>query len=57
MKVIYRERTFLDRYRCIDRTVSRNFDTSWKCGGLTYFKHGNFTVFSVETAFIISITE
>lgn len=57
MKVTYRERTFLDKYRCIDREVTRNFDTKWNSGGLTYFKHGQFTVFTVETDFIVSITE
>ena len=57
MKVTYRERTFLDKYKCIDREVTRHFDTSWNSGGLTYFKHGQFTVFVVETDFIVSIAD
>lgn len=57
MKVTYKERNFIDEYKCIDREVTRNFDTSWKVGGLTYFKQGQFTIFTVETDFIVSITQ
>lgn len=42
MKVTYTERTFIDKYKCIDRPVTRSFDTCWKVGGLTYFKLGQF---------------
>ena len=56
MKVTYKERMFLDRYTCIDRETTRYFDKKWETGGLTYFKRGQFEIFCVETAFIISIT-
>ena len=54
-KVTYKERNFLDRFRCIDTLVTKPFDTSWKVGGLTYFKHGQFTIFSIETCMIIEM--
>lgn len=57
MKVTYMERTFIDKYKCIDRPITRSFDTCWKVGGLTYFKLGQLTIFTVETDFIIDITE
>ena len=55
MKVTYRERIFIDQYRCIDREVTRCFDKSWVVGGLTYFKLGQFTIFTVDTDFIIEV--
>lgn len=55
MKVFYKERTMLGKYSCIDRVESRFFDTSWIVGGLTYFKHGQFTIFSIETSMIIEM--
>ena len=55
MKVTYKEKTFIDKYRCIDREVTRFFDAKWEVGGLTYFKQGQFTIFTVETNFIISM--
>ena len=57
MKVTYKERNFIDKYECIDIELTRNFDTSWEVGGLTYFKLGQFNTFVIETDFIISITE
>lgn len=55
MKVTYKERIFLDRYRCIDKTMTRNFVHSWIVGGLTYFKENQFNVFTVATEDIIAI--
>lgn len=55
MKVYYKERNFLDKYRCIDNEKMRFFDTSWEVGGLTYFKHGQFTIFTIETNMITRI--
>lgn len=55
MKVFYKERNYLDKYRCIDKERMRFFDKSWKVGGLTYFKHGEFTTFTIETNNIIRI--
>lgn len=57
MKVTYKERYFIDKYTCIDREVTRSFDTSWKVGGLTYFKQGQFIIFTVDTDFIVDITQ
>ena len=56
MKVIYKDRNFLDRFRCIDSVKERFFDSCWTSGGLTYFKQG-FNCFTVETACIIEIIE
>lgn len=55
MKVIYKDRIFLDKYRCIDKTKTRYFDKSWVVGGLTYFKRGEFDIFSIATDEIIKI--
>lgn len=57
MKVTYRERNFIDKYRCIDRPITRNFNTIWEFGGLIYFKLGQFTIFSIAKEDIISISE
>ena len=57
MQVTYKERIMIDMYRCIDREITRYFDKSWQVGGLTYFKQGQFNIFSVDTDFIISITQ
>lgn len=57
MKVTYRERNFIDKYRCIDRPITRNFNTRWEVGGLIYFKLGQFTIFSIAKEDIISISE
>lgn len=54
-KVTYRERTMLDKYRAIDREVTRNYSVCWVSGGLTYFKAGEFTVFCIATNDIISL--
>lgn len=57
MKVTYIERSFLDKFRCVDRMKTRIFDKKWEYGGLTYFKLGQFTVFTIETNLIVDITE
>ena len=57
MKVTYKERNFIDKYRCVDKQVTRNFDKSWEVGGLTYFKQGSFTIFTVATNCIVNITQ
>ena len=54
-KVTYNERHFLDKYRCIDKPVTRYFVSSWSQGELTYFKANEFNVFCVETEKIINI--
>ena len=57
MKVVYRERVFLDRYRCIDYEKVRYFDKSWTVEGISliYFKSGQFTIFSIGNEDIIRI--
>ena len=50
-QVVYRERVF----KCIDFDRVRAFDTKWEVGGLTYFKHNQFTIFTIATADIIEI--
>ena len=54
-KVIYKQRRFLDKYRCIDTVAQRYFIYSWVVGALTYFKENEFNTFSVATEDIISI--
>lgn len=41
-KVIYRERRFLDKFRCIDTEKSFNYQKKWKPEGtsLWYFQNG-----------------
>lgn len=55
MKVIYNERCYIDKFRCIDKAITRHFVNSWEVGGLTYFKANEFNIFTVATSDIISI--
>lgn len=57
MRVVYREREFIDRYRCIDHEKVRYFDKSWTVEGtsLIYFKSGQFTTFSIGKEDVIRI--
>lgn len=55
MKVTYNERYYLDKYRCIDKPITRHFITSWAVNDLIYFKANEFNIFSVEKDNIISI--
>lgn len=50
VKVIYRERHFLDRFRCIDYKKEFKALSYWQSGGLYYFKVDRFNhkVLSVE---------
>ena len=57
MVVTYRERTFIDRYTCIDRERTLTAISSFVQGGLTYFKLDRFNYKVVETDFIISVKE
>lgn len=54
-KVTYKERIFLDKYKCIDNIKTRYFVYSWVVGGLTYFKQNQFNVFTIANEDIISI--
>ena len=42
LKVTYRERHFLDKYRCIDYTLELKALNYWQSGGLYYFKVDRF---------------
>ena len=55
MIVTYTERTFIDRYTCIDRQRTFTALSSFVRGGLTYFKLDRFNYKVVETDFIISV--
>ena len=57
VKVIYRERVFIDRFRCIDYKKEFKAWNYWKSGGLYYFKvdRFNYKVIGVEDT--ISIEE
>ena len=57
MIVTYRERTFIDRYTCIDRERTFTALSSFVHGGLTYFKVDRFNCKAIETDFIISVKE
>ena len=50
VKVTYRERHFLDKYRCIDYTRELFAHSYWQSGSLYYFKvdRFNYKVLSVE---------
>ena len=57
VKVTYRERHFLDKYRCIDYTRELFAHSYWRSGCLYYFKvdRFNYKVLAVEDT--ISIEE
>ena len=57
MIVTYRERTFIDRYTCIDRERTFAALSFFVQGGLTYFKLDRFNYKVIETDFIISVEE
>ena len=57
MIVTYMERTFIDRYTCIDRQRTFTALSFFVQGGLTYFKLDRFNYKVIETDFIISVEE
>ena len=57
MIVTYMERTFIDRYTCIDRQRTFTALSFFVQGGLTYFKLDQFNYKVIETDFIISVEE
>ena len=58
MTVIYKERIFLDRYRCIDTVKKINvIKKAFIQGGLTYFKIDNFNYFIIDSDLIINVIE
>lgn len=57
MIVTYRDRHFLDRFRCIDTVRSFRAISSFVQGGLTYFRVDRYNYKVIETNFIISVEE
>ena len=57
LKITYRERIFLDRFRCIDYKKEFKAWSYWQSGGLYYFKVDKFNhkVLAIEDT--ISIEE
>lgn len=57
LKITYRERIFLDRFRCIDYKKEFKAWSYWRSGGLYYFKIDRFNhkVLAIEDT--ISIEE
>lgn len=57
LKVIYRDRIFLDKYKCIDYKKELKALSYWQSGGLYYFKVDRFNhkVLAIEDT--ISIEE
>ena len=60
LKVIYRDRIFLDKYKCIDNLKelhARSYFTSGLSGNLYYFKLDRFNYKTLSAEDIISIEE
>ena len=57
LKVIYRERVFIDKYKCLEFKKELKAWSYWQAGGLYYFKvdRFNYKVLAVEDT--ISIEE
>ena len=60
LKIIYRERIFIDTYKCIDNLkelYARSYFTGGISGDLYYFKVDRFNYKSLSAEDIISIEE
>lgn len=57
MLVTYRERHFLDRYRCIDTVRKIRIERTFESGGLLYGYTDRFNVVSIPKEFIEKIEE
>ena len=60
LKVIYRDRHYIDKYKCIDNLkelYARNYFTGGISGDLYYFKLDRFNYKSLSAEDIISIEE
>lgn len=55
IKVVYRERNFIDRYTCRDYTRTLYANSMFQQGGLTYFKVNEFNYKVIENYLIDSI--
>lgn len=56
-KVTYRNRVFLDRFRCVDEEVTRTYDKHWTTGGLHYFQRGAYFIFTIANDDLIALWE
>ena len=60
LKVIYRDRVFIDKYKCIDNLkelYARNYFTGGISGELCYFRLNEFNYKTLAKEDIISIEE
>ena len=57
MIITYKDRQFLDRFRCIDKIKKVSLFKTWKSGGLLYGYKNEYQVISLDIDFIISIEE
>lgn len=56
MKIVYYERTFIDRYTCIDEEKQINAIRVFRSGDLLYAYLDNFNIRVIELSRIVSIT-
>lgn len=57
MKVTYRVRTFIDRYRCIDKVSTIYLHKAWWYGNILYGYADRYNVKTISKDDIISIEE
>lgn len=57
LKVTYKERHFIDKYRCIDYTKELFAYSYWKSGDLYYFRLNEFNYKTLGIEDTISIEE
>lgn len=57
VKVIYRDRIFIDTYKCIDYKRELKAWSYWQSGNLYYFKLDRFNYKTLGKSEIISIEE
>ena len=55
--ITYRERTMLDRYRCIDETRQVKTGDWWEYANILYIRTGRFSLKTISRDDIISIKE
>ena len=57
LKVIYRERVFIDKYKCLEFKKELKALSYWQSGGLYYFKVDKFNQKVLSVKDTISIEE
>lgn len=55
MKVVYRERVFIDNYKCIDYTRTIKFLKAWKNNNILYGYIDSFNIKAISIEDIISV--